>query len=432
MSLLLTAAILTCAVLAWRLHVSGKIIRLLVDAARTSRPAILPAMSLIGRYKGLDDLATAFNALLEEKANITGAGRAYHDQIQTLLGNLREAVVMVDRENRIRSANPSLLKLVGIQEVTTGIRFESLIHGSGFMEFLKEVQMHGHGYLPELKVRINGVPRWLEISAAALNEKTPQGNSYTLYILHDITRQKQLEKMRTEFVANVSHELRTPVTIIKGFAETLMEDDTVLSADEKRRFLDKISRNSDRLHRLLEDLMLLSRLESAEMILHVEKFSLNEFLEDFAENLGESRPEQSPRLQLQLSPDTQIHADPLRLGQVLHNLLDNAYLHAKGATRIILRSHLEDGWIKLAVEDDGPGIPEKDLPHIFQRFFRVDKGRSRESGGTGLGLSIVKHIMARHGGKIDAWSKMGQGTRIECSFPLHPPVAPSSIKQGGQ
>ncbi len=420
MSLLFFIAGVACILLAWRLASTNKVVTQLIHSAKTSEPVILPGKTLIGRHPGLDELVKEFNRLLKEKTTISGEGGAYHGQIQALLGNLREAVVMADQSGLIQSVNPAFLELAQIQKDPTATRLVSIIKGTQFLEFVRSVQANGPGRLTEINVRINKASRWLEVSAAPMEENAETGQQYTLFIFHDITRQKQLEKMRTEFVANVSHELRTPVTIIKGFAETLIEDDAVLDAKDKKRFLKKICNNSDRLHRLVEDLMLITRLESTDMVLHLEMFSLNKFLEELADNWRSSQQLSGPELYLELDTDINLKADPLRLSQVVGNLLDNAHRHGKGATSIRLSSKLYDKTVCLTVSDNGAGVPEKDLPHIFQRFFRVEKGRSRELGGTGLGLSIVKHIVAQHGGKVSAKSKMGEGTQIEVLLPLHP------------
>ena len=418
MSLLFYVAACISAILGWKLYTFRRIIRQLARSAQASETIILEEKGLLGRDSILDELAARINELVAEKATIRGAGQAYHAQIQALLGNLREAVVMVDQDNLIHSVNPVVMELLEGIENPLGKKLDALIQGTQFLQFIRDIREKGPGIPKEIEARINQSPRWLEVSAAPLNRESLKGPRYTLFIFHDITRQKKLERMRTEFVANVSHELRTPITIIKGFAETLLEDDEILERAEKIRFLEKIRKNSERLHRLVEDLMLLTRLESTEMVLQKETFCLNGFLSEFLETHRDSGQMDYAMVRLELAEDILIEADQMRLGQVLSNLVENAYRHAKGATEITIKSETRDTCIVLSVTDDGAGIPEKDLPHIFQRFYRVEKGRSRESGGTGLGLSIVKHIVAQHGGQIRAESKVGQGTRIEFSLPV--------------
>ena len=417
MSLLVIILLLLCAYLFLRLRATGRIIGQLVEAAERRDPLLLEEDSALIRTFRLDQLVKTFNRLVAENAQFSGTGHEYHEQIQTLLGNLREAVVMVDRDDVILSANRAFGELTGTADSPKGQRLDSFLAGTAFIEFVNRLRLDRQPRHDVLEVEINHRERWLEASAAPLTESAGEDGNYTLFVFQDITRQKKLEKMRTEFVANVSHELKTPVTVIRGFAQTLLEDDAELSPEERLRFLQKILGNSERLHSLLQDLLLLSRLESTEMILKREDLSLSAFIRELVENWQAAHGE-SCRLELELEegPDT-VHADPLRLTQVINNLLENALKHGAGQTRIRIRTRIGTQSIEMEVEDDGAGIPEKDLPHIFQRFYRVDKGRSRESGGTGLGLAIVKHIVGQHGGEIAAWSRKGEGTRITITLP---------------
>jgi two-component system phosphate regulon sensor histidine kinase PhoR len=429
LSLLLTIAICLCAFLAWKLRRVKHVVKNLIQSIQHSSPTVIGEPGILTRNTGLDQLTSGINNLLNERDTMSGAGQAYHSQIQALLGNLREAVVMVDHDNTIVSVNPALRELTGTEEDPAGKRLDMLIHGTAFLEFIQRVQKTGKGQFTEIKVLIGNASRWLEVSAAPLDKKPGQGSQYTLFIFQDITRQKQLEKMRSEFVANVSHELRTPVTIIKGFAEALKEDDDVLEPAEKKRFLEKIERNTERLDHLLQDLLLLARLESTDSVLQLESVSLQDFLKDFVEHWTATPDMGALKSILDVEGSVTIPADPLRLSQVLTNLLENVRRHAKGATQVRISTRISGEFLVLAIEDNGMGIPEKDLPHIFQRFFRVDKGRSRESGGTGLGLAIVKHIVAQHGGEIRARSREGEGTCVEVLLPLgEPSSVPSSAE----
>jgi PAS domain S-box-containing protein len=429
LSLLVTALALLSAYLLIRQIAGRRVIDELLEACRAGKP-VLPGAGNWFRSRRLEELAQAFNRLIIDKAAISDSGQKQFDQIRTTLENLREAVVMVDGDKVIRLANPAFNQLAAITTDPLGKRMDLFLAGPEFLEFLASTEAAVEGKRAELKVQLGGKSRWLEVSMAPLPKETYPDSRYRLFVFHDITRQKGLEKMRTEFIANVSHELRTPVTVIKGFAETLREDDAILSAAEKQRFLDKIHRHSERLHGLLQDLLLLSRLESTEMVLQKEPLSLSTFLSESSET-WEAITEESgrPLIQEYAEGDDRILADPLRLTQVVSNLLQNSVHHATGFTRIRIKTRLEADGVHLIVEDDGQGIPEKDLPNIFQRFYRVDKGRSRESGGTGLGLAIVKHIVVQHKGEIRAESRKGQGTMIEICFPYldRPGTAPDQV-----
>ena len=420
MSLLFAVLLALCAYLALRLRRTRILVAEILEASELGKPVLLDRNDGLTRAYQIDRLVQAFNQLISDKAKISSTGREYFEQIQTTLGNLREAVVMVNQVNTIQLANPAFSELTVEPGQILGKRLDLFIEGDAFHEFLQQIHSSGEGRRQELEVRINGGTRWIEVSAAPLQDTRSNDTSYTLFVFHDITRQKGLEKMRTEFIANLSHELRTPVTVIKGFAETLLEDEEILTPEEKTRFLKKIRANSERLHNLLQDLLLLSRLESTEMVLQLEPVRLSEFLADLAES-WESLLPSNERLELEFAEgDDTVMADPLRLSQVATNLFQNALGHARGFTRIRLSTRLEERGVRIFFEDDGSGIPEKDLPHIFQRFYRVDKGRSRESGGTGLGLSIVKHIVGQHKGEIRASSGQGRGTTIEILLPFPP------------
>lgn len=398
----------------------------ILDAGAAGRPMLIEQRGGIAGRFGLDRLMELFNRLITENISISEGGRNYLERMQTTLGKLREAVVMVDANSVVCLANPAFSELVGTSGAAVGKRLDLYIEGEKFHEFLQEVRESGGGRNSELEVRIQQKARWLEVSASPMGDRPDSDSAYTLFVFHDVTRQKGLEKMRTEFVANVSHELRTPVTVIKGFAETLIEDNAILTLEERTRFLKKIHANSERLHNLLQDLLLLSRLESTGMVLSMEDVSLSEFLQEIAENWEPFFEESGKAFRLRLDAGNDIiKADPLRLSQVVNNLIDNVRRHAHGHSFVEVETRLEGDGAHLCIRDDGQGIPQKDLPHIFQRFYRVDKGRSRESGGTGLGLSIVKHIVVQHGGMIEARSIPGKGTTVEIRLPYAPEAAPS-------
>ena len=230
------------------------------------------------------------------------------------------------------------------------------------------------------------------------------------------------ESIRRDFVANVSHELRTPVAIVKGFAETLDDDYDELSGKKRREFIGKIRKNSDRLCSLVEDLLQLAELESPSQVLSLEDGNLARVAQTVVERFEEQLDQETQTIRLELAKEKEtIRFDPVKIERVIENLLGNALRYAGDFSIITIRTTLdtEAREIRCEVEDDGCGIPEKDIPHLFERFYRVDKGRSRESGGTGLGLSIVKHIVELHGGSIGVRSEVGEGTTFFFTLPHH-------------
>ncbi len=229
----------------------------------------------------------------------------------------------------------------------------------------------------------------------------------------------QSEGIRRDFVANVSHELRTPVAIVKGFSETLDEDYEELSGKKRREFIGKIRKNSDRLCSLVEDLLKLAELESPSYSLNMDEGNLAVVIQAVAERL-EEQLNQAQSIRLDLAEEKKpIRFDQVKIERVIENFLDNVLRYACDFSVITIRTFIdrEKNEMHCEVEDDGSGIPEKDLPHLFERFYRVDKGRSRESGGTGLGLSIVKHVVELHGGSVTVRSELEKGTTFSFTLP---------------
>jgi two-component system phosphate regulon sensor histidine kinase PhoR len=237
-------------------------------------------------------------------------------------------------------------------------------------------------------------------------------------VFHDITRIKQLEVVRQDFVANVSHELRTPLAIFRGYLETL-EDNPDLPRDESQRILETMKRHSDRLNALVEDLLILTRLEARQVQAEFSSIRVDAFYRQLVRDWGNRTNSGAVEIAIDISDELPpLDVDALRLEQVIFNLLENAVAYSNPPRKIVLSAAMLGDQMELRVADNGLGIPPDDLPHIFERFYRVDKGRSRSSGGTGLGLSIVKHIVQSHGGTVHAESELGRGTTVVMRMPL--------------
>ena len=228
---------------------------------------------------------------------------------------------------------------------------------------------------------------------------------------------KKLERTRQEFVANVSHELRTPLSMIKGYVETLLQgakDDPAVAT----RFLQTIEKHADRLTYLIEDLLTISRLESGQVVMNIQKVGLRSVADDVVNDLQSRAGDKQVNLENQVSEDVVVRADADRIQQVLFNLVDNAIKYGHPEGRVWINARPADGpFAEVSVRDNGPGIPPDSLDRVFERFYRADKARSREQGGTGLGLSIVKHIVQSHGGKAWVESEPGRGTTFFFTLP---------------
>jgi two-component system phosphate regulon sensor histidine kinase PhoR len=268
-------------------------------------------------------------------------------------------------------------------------------------------------------------PRQIYVHAVPLRDSS--GQLAVLAIFRDITRLKQLEEVRREFVANVSHELRTPLSIFHGYVETLL-DNPSMPRKEISGIFQVLDRHSQRLNALVEDLLVLARLESRREVIRFENVDLHESINAIAMDWAVKMAAKGVTLDVTVAADVPvIRADPLRLDQIFSNLLDNALKYTPAGGCIAIQAACEGDQVVLCVEDNGAGIPPQDLPHIFERFYRADKARSREMGGTGLGLSIVKHIAQAHGGSAEAQSTLGKGAAIIVKLPVEA-REPSSLE----
>jgi two-component system phosphate regulon sensor histidine kinase PhoR len=266
----------------------------------------------------------------------------------------------------------------------------------------------------ELKVA-HPQERWVEVNGAAVFNGGGKRQG-TILIFHDLTRLKQLENARKDFVANVSHELRTPLSLIKGYTETLI-DGAKENPEVAAKFLATIDRNAERLKLLIEDLLTISELESGRLRMNLQPVALRGVVSKVFSDLTSKAQARKVTLRDEV-PELRVSGDADRLEQVLGNLVDNAIKYgAQSGTVIVAARALDGAQVEVCVQDDGPGIPADALERVFERFYRVDKARSREQGGTGLGLSIVKHIVQSHGGRVWARSEPGQGTRFFFTLP---------------
>ena len=281
-------------------------------------------------------------------------------------------------------------------------------------ELVTRVETEGQVFDYELKLpELSG--RWLRVNAAVISNSAGEREG-TILVFHDVTRLKQLERTREDFVANVSHELRTPLSLIKGYVETLLDgarNDPAIA----ERFLKIIERNTQRLDLLIQDLLTISALESGRMKLNLQPVELRPLVEKIFSDLHSHAESRGVKLIIDL-PELTAQADAHRLEQVLANLVDNAIKYGRAQGIVIVGGRNgDDGDLEISVQDDGPGIPPEALDRVFERFYRVDKARSRDQGGTGLGLSIVKHIIQNHGGKVWAKSEPGKGTIFFFTLP---------------
>jgi two-component system phosphate regulon sensor histidine kinase PhoR len=311
--------------------------------------------------------------------------------------------------------------LFGLTEKIPAVPLLEVIRNPDIDRLAAETLESGQPNRQELAITTspNGAStRFMELSAVPTRNENGEITGAAV-LFHDITQLKQLDEIRRDFVANVSHELRTPLSILSGYIETLLHD-REFSDDEFDRILEVMKRHSDRLSALTEDLLSLARLESAHPNLKMENVRLSELFAAIVRDWGKKFAEHQLRIDVAVDANLPvIQADPTRLQEVLYNLLDNAVKYSQPNSKIRLQAITRDGQVIVSVSDTGIGIPDNDLPRIFERFYRADKARSREMGGTGLGLSIVKHITELHGGQVQAKSELGKGTTISIVLPIN-------------
>ena len=353
------------------------------------------------------DLAQSFNSMTAEvKTLFADLGRR-KEELDHIIASMQEGLLVLDRGGKIVLANESSRKLVG-QDALEGKFFWEVVRMTPFVELVRRVKEEKRGQTAEF---ISGEKNLL---CRASYLPVQDGVVATL---HDISEVHKLNRMKKDFVLNMSHELRTPLTAIRGYAETLEQEVDA----ERRVYVETILRHTDRLIKIVEDLLALSTLEERSTSLEREAVDLRALTETVFKVFEPKAREKNLALRLTAEESLPvIRADPFRLEQMLINLIDNAVKYTeKGSIEVILKE-AEKG-IAVEIADTGIGIPEEDQDRVFERFYVVDKSRSRKLGGTGLGLSIVKHIVLQHGGKIDLHSTPGVGSRFRIFLPSSAP-----------
>ncbi|WP_211749790.1 two-component system histidine kinase PnpS [Paenibacillus sp. Marseille-Q4541] len=369
----------------------------------------------------IGQLGIAINGMADSLQAQLKMIRDSEDLVQSVMSNMTGGIIMIDATQNIAVLNKESERMLGIEqhrvtgrpylELKRHYELTKIIEAS--IEHRDRVQEEVRIYNPEeLIVRIDGVP---------MNEND---GSYRgmLFLLQDITAIRRLENMRSEFVANVSHELKTPVAAVKGFAETLLSGG-VKDEETMRSFLQIIYDEGDRLNRLIGDILELSKIESKRSNLECSPVHLHSFFEMVTGTLGNAAHKKQIRLLVDVPEELFIEADEDKLKQIFLNLISNGinYTLEGGQVKIqasMISEEEGDEQILFHISDTGIGIPKADLPRVFERFYRVDKGRSRNSGGTGLGLSIVKHLVELHHGTLMVESELGTGTTFTVALPL--------------
>jgi len=388
----------------------------IVDFANKIASGQLTARIAEGSGDEIGHVAAALDKTARHVENNFAALRDSQRQLETLLNSMEDAVIAVGSDERVQWANQRMDSLVPqrtrlnapIVETVRDPDFLRAVRGASVMQ--KVFTARATSIVPA---------RTFDVTAAPM----PGGGAVA--VLRDLTETERVEKTRRDFIANVSHELRTPLTSIQGYAETLL--DSSPENNHSREFLEIIRKNAHRMSRLTEDLLTLARVESGEQRFDIQAVAAADILQEAVQNFRELARAHGIDLQVEDSAQDLVSADREAIHQVFSNLIDNALKYAASGGRLVLGARRSDDAVEFYVRDFGPGIPFEHLQRLFERFYRVDKARSRESGGTGLGLAIAKHIVLAHDGTIRAESELNHGSEFLFTLPLATDSSPMSL-----
>ncbi len=373
------------------------------------------ARTFEGSLHETGQLNRSINVLAENLEEITTTYQVQQERLETLIENMGSGLLFINDKGDITLVNRSCKDI--FQEDTDrwlNQLYYKVINHKQVNKVIQEIFLIEQSHHKQIKLQIGIEIRHFDVYGAPIigNDLKLRG---IVLVFHDITDLKKLEKARKDFVANVSHELKTPVTSLKGFTETLLSgamDDEEL----RKKFLTIIANESERLETLIYDLLELSKIEGEKFELNWQTIHVNLIIDEVFMILQEKADQKRMTLQKKISGDTTIEADPHRIKQILINLINNAILYTPEGGSVFVRFREQVETVILEVEDTGIGISKKELPRVFERFYRVDRARSRNSGGTGLGLAIVKHLVEAHKAKMAVESEVGKGTTFRITM----------------
>ena len=355
----------------------------------------------------IGQVATSLDKTARHLEDSFAALQTSQRQLETLLNSMQDAVIAVSADDRVQWANQTMDKLVPQHTRKNALLVET-VRDPDFLMAVRGASEARKVFTARAGSIVPG--RAFDVTAAPM----PGGGAVA--VLRDLTETERIEKTRRDFIANVSHELRTPLTSIQGYTETLL--DSAPENNHSREFLEIIRKSALRMSRLTEDLLTLARVESGEQRFDIQPTVPADLLQEAVQSFREIARAQNVELKVEENATAQVGADPEAIHQVFSNLVDNALKYGASGGKVVLGARPLPGGVEFYVQDFGPGVPSEHLPRLFERFYRVDKARSRESGGTGLGLAIAKHIVLAHGGSIRAQSELNHGSTFLFTLPL--------------
>ena len=371
----------------------------------------------ISNQDELRQLGRTLNQLASRLQDRILALESERAKVSAILDSMVEGVIALDPQGKILVTNPSACRILDL--------IDEKVEGQSLLEVVRNKELAD---LVNWCQTLNAAERYRkEVDLHTPNRRVLEVNAMPLplshqvrgivLVLHDITELRRLEQVRAEFVANVSHELRTPLTAINGYLETLL-DESPIEPSTHRRFLEIAHVHAERLGRLIDDLLSLSNIETGKVILHQSEVNLSNIVQEVVAMFEKDATKKGVTFMDRVDPLICVYADRDRLSQILVNLVDNAVKYTSAQGQVQFSAAPQGGdQIGFYVQDTGQGIPAQDLPRITERFYRVDKARSRDLGGTGLGLAIVKHLVQLHSGTLAIESEVGKGTTIHLTLP---------------
>jgi two-component system phosphate regulon sensor histidine kinase PhoR len=383
----------------------------LTETARRMTKGDLSVRTRLTGHDELGELGHALDGLAGSLAATLGQLRAERDLQGRILEAMQEGVVVVDRDGRIVLVNPALRSMLLIGAEAVGKLLVEAVRHAQLQDLVERARASSSS---PIEIELPGLkPRRLLVHASPLSGD----DEGLLFVFVDVTEVRRLESLRRDFVANASHELRTPIAAVRSATETLISG-ALSDTTAALRFLDIIDRNAQRLQSLVEDMLELSKLESNAFKVKRERVELGSVVPIVLALFRERAEKKGVRVVAELSREASaVEGDARALEHVLSNLVDNAVKYCPPGSKVLVSAEVDGDRIKLVVSDTGPGIPAEHLPRVFERFYRVDAGRSRELGGTGLGLSIVKHMVEAMRGKVSVESEVGKGATFTVSLP---------------
>ncbi|MDD3838960.1 MAG: ATP-binding protein [Clostridia bacterium] len=391
-------------------------IRRLSDASRVIARGNFENKIQVKTNDEIGELSDSFNQMADRLKVTMDQLNRENIKLESILSSMVNGVLAVDNSKNILLANGALKALFSIREEIVGKQFIQVVRSDLIDSMIDQTLVNGEVNAVEMSWS-KGEFKQLKVSVAPIQRNGLEGEvTGAVVLIQDITELKKLEQMRKDFVANVSHEIKTPLTSIKGFVETL-KNGAIEDKDVSMKFLNIIDIEVERLTRLISDILALSEIERSRVVESGKKVDVGHVIKDVVDVLKEQAGNKKIALKYSFDEGVSICSSKDRIKQLFLNLADNAIKYTPEGGSVFISAHKKDGFVTIKVEDNGIGIDQEHIPRLFERFYRVDKGRSRNLGGTGLGLAIVKHIVASLNGNIVVESKKGKGTSFIVNMP---------------